>query len=99
VFVISRGYRIRYQAFGEGPVVVLLHGHPMWGDRWIDRGYVDGLQDRFRLIVPDLLGHGDSDKPHDPVAYGNPNIAADVLAILDAEGVDAAHLWGYSWES
>lgn len=98
MFVMSRGYRIRYQAIGEGPVVVvLLHGHPMWGDRWIDRGYVDGLQDLFRLIVPDLLGHGDSDKPHDPAAYGNPNIAADVVAILDAEGVDAAHLWGYSW--
>lgn len=99
MLVTSRGYRIRYQTFGDGPPVVLLHGHPMWGDRWADRGYVERLQDRFRLIVPDLLGHGDSDKPHDPAAYGNPNIAADVLAILDAEGVHAAHLWGYSWGS
>lgn len=76
---------------------MLVHGYGMWSDRWIDRGYVDGLQHRFRLLVPDLLGHGDSDKPHDPAAYGNPNIAADVLAILDAEHVDAAHVWGYSW--
>lgn len=99
MFVTSRGYRIRYQVFGAGPAVVLLHGHPMWGDRWVATGYVDRLQDSFRVIVPDLLGHGDSDKPHDPGAYGNPNIAADVLAILDAEDVSAAHLWGYSWGS
>lgn len=99
MFITSRGYRIHYQVAGAGPVVVLLHGHPMWGDRWIDTGYVARLQDTFRVIVPDLLGHGDSDKPHDPDAYGNPNIAADVLAILDAEDVRAAHLWGYSWGS
>jgi pimeloyl-ACP methyl ester carboxylesterase len=99
MFVTSRGYRIRYQVFGAGPVVVLLHGRPMWGGRWIDAGYVDRLRDRFRVIVPDLLGHGGSDKPHDPSAYGTPNIAADALAILGAEGVNAAHLWGYSWGS
>ncbi len=95
--ITSRGYRIRYQAFGAGPTIVLLHGHPMWGERWLDRGYVQRLQDRFRVLVPDLLGHGDSDKPYDPAAYANPGIAADVLAILDAEGVGAAHVWGYSW--
>lgn len=97
MFTTSRGYRIHYQAFGDGPAVVLLHGYPMWGGRWIDRGYVDRLQHRFRIIVPDLLGHGDSDKPHDPASYGNPNMAADVRAVLDSERVGAAHVWGYSW--
>jgi pimeloyl-ACP methyl ester carboxylesterase len=97
MFAASRGYRIHYVTFGDGPAIVLLHGYPMWGGRWIDRGYVDRLQQRFRVIVPDLLGHGESDKPHDPAAYGNPNIAADVRAVLDAEGVGAAHVWGYSW--
>jgi pimeloyl-ACP methyl ester carboxylesterase len=99
MFVTSRGHRICYQVFGAGPAVVLLHGHPMWGGRWVDRGYVDGLADRFTVIVPDLLGHGDSDKPHNPAAYGDPNIAADVLAVLDRQGVQAAHVWGYSWGS
>lgn len=99
MFVTSRGYRISYEVFGQGPAVVLLHGLLMWGSRWVARGYVAGLQDRFEVIVPDLLGHGDSDKPHDPSAYGDRNIAADVLAVLDRQGAQAAHVWGYSWGS
>ena len=96
VFVNSRGFRIRYQVSGSGPVLVLLHGFPMWGDRWRDRGYVSVLQGRFHLVVPDLLGHGKSDKPHRPVDYGVPNLASDVIAVLDAAGVERAHFWGYS---
>jgi len=96
VFVTSRGFRIRYQVWGSGPVLVLLHGFPMWGDRWRDRGYVSVLQGRFLLVVPDLPGHGNSDKPHRPVDYGVSNLAADVIAVLDAVGVERAHVWGYS---
>jgi len=96
VFVNSRGFRIRYQVSGSGPVLVLLHGFPMWGDRWRDRGYVSVLQGRFHLVVPDLLGHGKSDKPHRPADYGVPNLASDVIAVLDAAGVERAHFWGYS---
>ena len=97
MFVSSRGYRIRYQVFGSaGPALVLLHGFPMWGERWRDTGYVDALMDRFRVIVPDLIGHGQSDKPHDSVAYGRKNMASDVLSVLDDAGVERAHVWGYS---
>jgi pimeloyl-ACP methyl ester carboxylesterase len=96
MFASSRGFRIRYQMWGSGPALVLLHGFPMWGDRWRDTGYVSALEDRFRVIVPDLLGHGQSDKPHESAAYGMPNMAADVIAVLDAAGADRAHVWGYS---
>jgi pimeloyl-ACP methyl ester carboxylesterase len=95
----SRGFRIRYQEWGRGPALVLLHGFPMWGDRWRDTGYVGALEDRFRVIVPDLLGHGQSDKPHESAAYGMPNMAADVIAVLDAAGAGRAHVWGYSMGS
>jgi pimeloyl-ACP methyl ester carboxylesterase len=96
MFAVSRGFRIRYQVFGSGPALVLLHGFPMWGDRWKDTGYVAELESRYQVIVPDLLGHGQSDKPHQPAAYGGKNMASDVIAVLDAAGVDHAHVWGYS---
>jgi pimeloyl-ACP methyl ester carboxylesterase len=96
VFALSRGFRIRYQVFGDGPAVVLLHGFPMWGDRWKDTGYVAELLGRYQVIVPDLLGFGQSDKPHQPADYGMPNMASDVIAVLDAAGAERAHVWGYS---
>ena len=96
MFVSSRGFRIHYEVWGRGPAVVLLHGHPMWGERWVARGYVGGLEDRFRLIVPDLLGYGQSDKPYNTSAYGMSNWASDVIAVMDAQGVEHADVWGYS---
>ena len=96
MFVTRRGFRISYQVFGTGPDLVLIHGLYMWGSRWHDTGYVDALAGKFRLIVPDMIGHGESEKPQDPAAYGPVNMAADVLAILDAEGIGQAHVWGYS---
>jgi hypothetical protein len=45
--------------------------------------------------VPDLLGFGQSDKPHQPADYGMPNLVSDVIAVLDAAGVERAHVWGY----
>jgi pimeloyl-ACP methyl ester carboxylesterase len=63
---------------------------------WIDAGYVAALRDRFRLILVDPRGQGGSDKPHDPAAYVARNRVGDVLAVLDAEGIDRTHFWGYS---
>jgi pimeloyl-ACP methyl ester carboxylesterase len=96
VFATSRGFPIRYQVSGTGPAVVLLHGFPMWGERWSDMGYVAELESRYQVIVPDLIGHGQSDKPHEQDAYGAANMASDVIAVLNAGGVDRAHVWGYS---
>lgn len=92
----NRGFRIHYEVSGAGPAFVLIHGHPMWGERWRDRGYIAALENRYRLIVPDLLGYGDSDKPDDASAYGAPSWASDVITILDNERVEQAHVWGYS---
>lgn len=94
MFVESRGFRLSYEVEGVGAPVVLLHGFCGSGENW--RGYIEALQGRFKLIAVDALGHGRSDKPHDPAAYTPSGRAADVAAVLDAEGIDAAHVWGYS---
>ena len=92
----SRGYTISYEDAGAGPVIVLIPGATMSAADWRDAGYVDRLALNHRVLSVDPLGNGLSDKPHDPAAYAWPVVAADVLAVMDAAGVDRAVVWGYS---
>jgi pimeloyl-ACP methyl ester carboxylesterase len=92
----SRGYTISFEDAGDGPVVVLVNGTASPAAEWRERGYVDRLTDRFRVLSVDCLGNGQSDTPHDWEAYRPPDIAADVVAAMDAAGVERAALWGYS---
>lgn len=58
-FFIREGKKIFYTDRGTGQVVVLLHGYLETSDVW--DGFGDKLSDKFRVIVPDLPGHGRSD--------------------------------------
>jgi len=92
----SGGVAIEYQVTGDGRPVVLLHGFPDTGALW--RHQVPALAGAgFKVIVPDLRGYGGSDKPTDVGAYAIPFLAGDVLAVLDAEGVEQAHVVGHDW--
>jgi pimeloyl-ACP methyl ester carboxylesterase len=94
----SNGVKIRYVTEGKGEPVVLIHGwmgdSSMWGR---DRSGNTKLQgaDGFQAIALDCRGHGKSDKPHDPTQYG-PEMAADVVRLLDHLKLEKAHLVGYS---
>jgi pimeloyl-ACP methyl ester carboxylesterase len=87
---------IHYEVEGSGPPLLLHHGLTGSGGRWRDEGYTTALRDRFTLLLPDVRGHGRSGKPHDPAAYDRFARAADVLAVLDAEGIERAVFWGHS---
>ncbi|MBK5224308.1 MAG: alpha/beta fold hydrolase [Acidimicrobiia bacterium] len=75
------------------PHVLLVHGFATSAERtWREPGWIDLLADAGRqVIAPDLLGHGDAPKPHDPAEYAD--IESAVLDQLPAEPVDAI---GYS---
>ncbi len=92
----SRGYAISYEDAGAGPTVVLLPGWTMSAGDWRDAGYVDRLATSHRVLNVDPLGNGLSDKPHESAAYRHRDVAADVIAVLDAEGISKAVVWGYS---
>jgi haloalkane dehalogenase len=65
---VSEGLQMHYIAEGEGPVVVLLHGEPSWA--YLYRKMIPGLvASRLRVIVPDLIGFGKSDKPSEQSDY------------------------------
>lgn len=55
------GHRYHYLDEGRGPVVLMVHGNPTWS--FYFRDLVLALRDRYRVIVPDHIGHGLSDKP------------------------------------
>lgn len=93
---LSRGYAISYEDAGQGGPVVVIPGFMQSASDYRKAGYVDRLADRWRVLVVDPLGHGGSDKPHDFEAYRSPGVAADVISVLDAAGLERAVLWGYS---
>lgn len=72
-----------------GPPVALVHGFATTSRRtWGETGWVDLLGDAGRTVVTvDLLGHGGSDRPHDPAAYDD--LEAHAAAQLPDEPVDA----------
>ena len=88
------GVKIWYEARGRGPDVLLTHGYSatsrMWGPQ------IRGLADRFRLIVWDIRGHGESHSPEDAAAYSEDESVEDMAAILDACGVERAAVGGLS---
>jgi pimeloyl-ACP methyl ester carboxylesterase len=94
--VTSRGYRISYAVEGQGEPLILISGFLMHKEHWVDYGYVAEFSPKYRVIYLDPLGHGASDKPHEPGVYSMAGFASDVVAVMDAEETDAAHVWGYS---
>lgn len=77
---------------GSGLPVVLLHGFPFSGAIW--QAQLDALSADYRVIVPDLRGHGHSPAPAG--TYGMDLMARDVLALLDALGIKRAVWAGHS---
>ena len=82
----------------EGRAVVLLHGLFSDADtNWIRFGHAAAIADRgFRLVLPDLRGHGTSARPHDPACYPPDVLADDGLALVAHLGLSDYYLGGYS---
>ncbi len=78
---------------GEGPVVVLLHG--VGGSHTVWNAVATELAPHFRVLVPDLRGHGRSPAPAQ-AEYSFDEHEGDLLALLDRKGIASAHLVGLS---
>jgi pimeloyl-ACP methyl ester carboxylesterase len=91
----NAGVKIYFEMEGEGPPLVLAYGLTGGLNCWRAIGIVDLLRNDFQLILFDARGHGRSDKPHEPAAYGL-QMADDVVAVLDDVRVSRAHYFGYS---
>ncbi len=64
---------------------------------WKSTGWYGGLTEAgFSIVAMDCRGHGDSGKPHEESAYGHDRMAQDVIAVMDAAGLNSALVCGYS---
>jgi len=93
VILQGQDVRLSYFTAGEGVPVTLLHGFTQSGRSW--REVIGKLPDGFRLIVPDLRGHGETvARPGAPCSMES--CTADLVLLLDHLGIDRTHLVGYS---
>jgi pimeloyl-ACP methyl ester carboxylesterase len=91
--VQTRGLSFHVAEAGSGEPLVLLHGWPQhW---WAWRKVVPLLAPHARLVMPDLRGFGWSDAP--PDGYDKQGMADDVLAVLDALGLQRVRIVGHDW--
>lgn len=83
---------IVYEVAGTGPPVVLLHPFPVHHEFW--KPIQPALESRYRMILPDLRGHGDSEIGQGPALMEKH--ARDIARVLDAAGVGKAAFVGCS---
>ena len=93
----SDGVKIHYMEIGSrGTPVVLIHGYTANAEgKWFKSGIAQALAVNHRVVAIDARGHGQSDKPHDPLKYG-PRMADDVIELMDHLKIQKAHVHGYS---
>src|ERR1700678_2684942 len=90
--VKSGDAEIAYRALGDGALVVLLHPFPVNHEFWLP--VAEALAGRFRMILPDLRGHGDSGVGEGPATMAKH--ALDIARVMDDAEVGRAALIGVS---
>jgi pimeloyl-ACP methyl ester carboxylesterase len=90
--IVLHGHRVFYRAAGSGPVIVLVHGITSTSATWAN--VLPYLADRFTVIAPDLLGHGESAKPRGDYSLGA--YASGIRDLLMALGHERATFVGHS---
>lgn len=93
---LPNGQTLAYVELGDpkGEPLLLLHGYTDTSRTWT--ALAPQLA-RYRLLIPDLRGHGQSAKPE--CCYALEDAADDMRLFLDAKGVRRAHVAGHSWGS
>jgi pimeloyl-ACP methyl ester carboxylesterase len=90
--ITLHGHRISYRVAGKGPVVLLIHGIAGCAEQWDQ--VMPLLAERYTVLAPDLLGHGQSAKPRGDYSLGA--YAASVRDLLLALGHRRATVVGHS---
>ncbi|BAS58290.1 MULTISPECIES: alpha/beta fold hydrolase [Leptolyngbya] len=92
-FIEANAIRLHYVTQGEGELVLLLHGFPEFWYSW--RYQIPALAKHFKVVVPDLRGYNDSEKPKS--GYDLDTLSTDVRSLIERLGYSRAHIVGHDW--
>lgn len=90
--ITLHGHQVSYRTAGDGPLLLLLHGIAGTSATWDD--VIPRLSGRHTVIAPDLIGHGDSEKPRGDYSLGA--YANAIRDLLEALGQERATVVGHS---
>lgn len=90
-FIQTNKIRLHYVTQGEGDLVILLHGFPEFWYSW--RYQLPVLARHFKVVVPDLRGYNDSDKPSS--GYDIDTLSEDIVGLIQNLGYRCAHIVGH----
>lgn len=93
--VTVNGFELYYEVRGEGEPLVLLHGFTGSSGDWVHLFDLDALCRQYRLIIPDLRGHGRSTNPDKVITHRQCSL--DVAALLDGLGIQRFKALGLSF--
>jgi pimeloyl-ACP methyl ester carboxylesterase len=90
--ITLNGHRVAYRDEGAGEVLLLIHGLGGSSASW--REVVPKMSEKYRVIAPDLVGHGQSDKPYGD--YSPATFVAMMRELLDTLGIRKVTVVGHS---
>jgi pimeloyl-ACP methyl ester carboxylesterase len=95
---LSLAYDDITPAGGASGTVLMVHGFATSrAENWRRLGWYGAFERKgYRIVAHDLRGHGDSDKPHDPAAYGQDVLVGDIVRLMDHLALERVDLLGYS---
>lgn len=92
-FIQANRIRLHYVTQGEGDLIILLHGFPEFWYSW--RYQIPVLARNFKVVVPDLRGYNQSDKP--ATGYDLTTLATDINSLVENLGYNRAHIVGHDF--
>ncbi|MBI3800072.1 MAG: alpha/beta hydrolase [Deltaproteobacteria bacterium] len=92
-FATTNGIRLHYVEQGQGPLLLLLHGFPVFWYSW--RHQIPVLAQHFHVVAPDLRGFNDSDKPEGVDQYQLHHLVEDVGGLLRFFGQEKVIVVGH----
>jgi pimeloyl-ACP methyl ester carboxylesterase len=89
-------FALSVHACGEGPAVIFCHGFPDLARTW--RAQLPAVAAAgFQALAPDMRGYGASSRPEAVEEYGLTELTGDLVALLDARGIERAVFVGHDW--